>query len=236
MSADLLALQCLAQTVLDAVKKFSGSSCPPPVSTQASSKSRRLRRQATLRKLYAASVRGSLPVAEDVVSHHSTSKLEKAEVCSRPSPQLNEGEPFAVMIEVDTCIADLGKLQLRTYDCSLAALRARLHARLKADAELLTVQLKSGIKQLRKLSADMDLLAVESCPIPSTNDPVVTQPALALRPAASGVVSGVSGDPARPFQGISNPLGAPVSGWGPLFNDSSPPIAPQQHRQECKQQ
>ena len=52
-------------------------------------------------------------------------------------------------------IFDLEPLQMRTYDCSHAALRFRLHRRLQADAELLSVQLQSGCKQLKSLSADM---------------------------------------------------------------------------------
>ena len=38
---------------------------------------------------------------------------------------LDAGEAVSDVFEVYSCMDDLGQLQLRTYDCSLAALRAR---------------------------------------------------------------------------------------------------------------
>ena len=80
MGADLLAVQSLMQALQLAVTKLSSGVLlpPPPVPSQSRSRSRRQRRQATLRKLYAASPRGSVPASEDKASQVAISVLVQA--------------------------------------------------------------------------------------------------------------------------------------------------------------
>ncbi len=79
--ADLRALQCLAQTLLEAVNQLASGSVPlpPPQFTLSSSMSRRRRRQATLRKLFAASVRDRTSASEDKALQVAMSNMVQAE-------------------------------------------------------------------------------------------------------------------------------------------------------------
>ena len=75
-------------------------------------------------------------------------------------------------------MVDLDALQLLTYDCSHAALRARLHAHLQADAELLTEQFRSAIDRLRKCSSDMGIVESICTMSDIPSDPVEVCPRL----------------------------------------------------------
>ena len=134
--AELLALQGLAQTLLDAVQKLLSGKEQPPVCPSPSA-SRRRRRQATLSKLYGAYKDSVLP-SEDKALQVSLSDLVPAPVpfgsssmnsvadagaCTlSPSAQpdlsghvsSNQGEALSDY-DVATIISDLSNVQLRTY-------------------------------------------------------------------------------------------------------------------------
>jgi len=86
------------------------------------------------------------------------------------SPSSDASVDAVDAFDVENCMDDLGKLQLRTYDCSFFALRDRLSRRISVDADLLVVQIRSGVDHLHLLQAerlaclisvDVDLLDVQ---------------------------------------------------------------------------
>ena len=92
--------------------------------------------------------------------------------CDSPSPSVDAGEAAEDDFEVSTCSGVLDTLQLRTYDCTHAALRVRLRTRLQVDFYLLQDRLLLDVAQLKKLAAD-----IESIPSPPTTVPSIAQPA-----------------------------------------------------------
>ena len=252
--AELLALQGLAQTLLDSVQKLlSGkelpSVCPSP------SASRRRRRQATLRKFYGAYKDRVLP-SEDKAVQVSLSDLGPAPVPfvwssmnTVPDPGASTLSPGALPDlpghvssnqgvalsddDVATLISDLSKVQLRTYDCRSAALRARQRAFLQADVEQLANHIRSGLQHVHRLVAHMqaidDMCALDNSPqLPELAVPFDD----VVQPPGIDVVSGDSADSMRSSQPIVSPLGQPADGWGPMF----PENAPQRSGHDCKQQ
>ena len=114
--ADLLAVQSSLQSLVVAFKKFtsgsSGSQSSIPSVPQ--SKRRHRRRQATLRKLYAAAHIDRL-----VASLDKETQTPSCQDASVPSGSLEEES---------MCLGDLDIVKLRTYDLSLSALRAPLRS------------------------------------------------------------------------------------------------------------
>ena len=138
--ADLLSLQTLAQTLLDAVTlQASGSTMQPSQLLHSRSVRRRRRRQATLRKLYSASVVASSSMAcED--SSAPVSSAHDCVVTSDVTSPIPTGLTLQTNLtealtndEVATILSDLPSVHLSTYDCSRSALCHRFKKRLGTD-------------------------------------------------------------------------------------------------------
>jgi len=155
LHAELLAVQSLVSALALAVKKLTGGRHPSP-SMISRSQRRRQRRQVTLRKLYDASQRRPADMVDKEVQSPVNDPALQV-VVEAPCADVAEAAEAVVSVPFPALL-DLKALRLEVYDCSLAALRERLHVRLQSDAELLSVQLRSGVSHLHQLSADMQKL------------------------------------------------------------------------------
>ena len=112
--ADVRSLQVLAQTLLDGLALFAPCPTTQPLQLPPSrSARRRRRRQATLRKLYSATVVDRVPT----------------EVTPSPIPTV---QPL-IEDEMAILLSGLPSVQLSTYDCSMSALCRTQKKRLEFD-------------------------------------------------------------------------------------------------------
>ena len=126
VGADFRALQCLAQSLLEAVNQLAKghSLLPPPQVAPSSSRCRRLRRQAILRKFYVASmVKGSSFAHEDKAVQVSLSIGPHVEVQAESAEVTSPGQLVSAVS-------------------------------LRAEADVLIAQLSLKVEQMRKLESE----------------------------------------------------------------------------------
>ena len=134
--ADVRSLQVLAQTLLDGLALLAPFPTTQPSQLPPSRSARRCRRrQATLRKLYSATVLDRVPT----------------EVTPSPTPT---GQALTED-EMATFLSGLDCVQLSTYDCSMSALYRTQKKRLESDFKLLQDHLQTGIKELISIVSNM---------------------------------------------------------------------------------
>ena len=186
---------------------------------------RRRRRQATLPKLYSASVVDVCSQVIGVCSAPASSALRSPAHIPTVSPL--HASPVEALSDEDvaTIICDIPNVQLNTYNCSKSALCYRSKTRLEADFQLLQVRgrhLREAGYSINMVFAGMDSshsTPAMDQPDNSTRDPEISSP--------SGVV-----DSSRSFRPIASSVCQPSAGHGPLFTDD----VPQSGAKECKQQ
>ena len=225
-AVDLLSLQCLVQTLLERVSQLSCSATSQPSQFPPSRSARRWsRRQATLRKLYSASVVDVCSQVNGDCSAPASSALRSPAHIPTVSPL--HASPVEALSDDDvaTIICDIPNVQLNTYDCSKSALCYRSKTRLEADFQLLQVRgrhLREAGYSINMVFAGMD----SSHPTPALElaDNSTFKPEIS---SASDVV-----DAFRSSRPIASSVSQPAARSGPLFKDD----VPQSRGQECKQQ
>ena len=229
MDADLRAVQCLVQALLEAVKKLSsGDVPPPPLPSHSRSASRRKRRQATLRKLYSASLaRGRVPASGDMASQCAMPDVVQVKSalpgCANPAPQLDACVATNVGIGLET------SPDLKFVNCGDEAVFAHANCipnRICDD--------DYGLP-LPQLLPSCGFLTIADAGHAVAVSYLVYQ---AVHPAIAALVRENGGDT------VQVSYSPEASGWVPMFGDSTLPddaqqridVAPQPCGQECKQQ
>ena len=257
MYAELRAVQSLVKALIESVNKMSSCdlSCPP-LPTQSRSVSRRQRRQATLRKLYAASLtRGSVPAAGEMASQGAIPVVVQAEStlpgCESTTPQLVACEASKVGIVLESCpdqkFGNGGDEAVRA--------QANLFPSFISDEERVAVSpcISEGVGQpLPQLLTSCSFLTIAEAGQAVAVSYLVCQ---AVQPAIAALVYANGGDTVHcAYSPEASGLGPmfgdstlpddsqPAAGWGPLFPAAErlgPSVfdnAPQPGAQECKQQ
>ena len=226
--ADVVSLQRLAHAFLDGLLLLaSGKTAQPSPTPPSRSSRRRMRRLATMRRLFCANLGDSSPAQVDASASPSMASGCVVASDATPSPVPAVGSVLQTSHVEALTDDDLAACLSDLHDFSRSALCRSQKRRFEIDFKLLQDDLQAGIQQLNAIVSQMRLCesGTDNGPPPVAQPTAVTQdPSPEPTPEVDGSL--------RPFQPFDIPLGQPSSGWGPPFQDAAP-----QHRgHECKQQ